>query len=191
MNYYMKNEILYAIQNRRAVFQARYKDIEIKEEDLQAVLEAANAAPTHKRTQPWRFVIFRKDGLNRLGSELSRIYKEITPADRYNPVVEENMGKKATESKVAIAVIVNYTGEVPEWEELAATACAVQNMWLASFSLGIGAYWASPGLINHIAPFLKLEENQKCIGLFYMGYADPEDREPARTPIEEKIRWEE
>lgn len=187
----MKNEVLNAIQNRRAVFQTRYKDIEISDQDLQIVLEAANAAPTHKRTQPWRFVVFRKNGLLRLGNELSRIYRAITPAEKYNPIVEENMGKKATDSKVAIAIIVNYTGDVPEWEELAATACAVQNMWLASYSLEIGSYWATPGLINHIAPFLKLEKNQKCIGIFYMGYTEPEIKEPVRTPISEKVRWEE
>lgn len=187
----MKNEILKAIHYRRAVFQASFTDQEISDENLSLILDAANAAPTHKRTQPWRFVIFRKDGLQRLGNELSRIYKQITPTEKYNPVIEENMGKKATESKVAIAIIVNYTGDVPDWEELAATACSVQNMWLAAYSLGIGAYWASPGLINHIGTFLQLQENQKCIGLFYMGHAEGEKREPARSPISEKIRWEE
>ena len=33
---------------------------------------------------------------------------------------------------------------IPEWEELASVACAVQNMWLSATSYGIGAYWSSP-----------------------------------------------
>lgn len=187
----MKNEVLKAIQYRRTVTQNNFTDQDISREDLLTILEAANAAPTHKRTQPWRFVVFQKEGLQRLGTALSGIYKEITPAEKYSEATEVNMGKKATTANVAIAIVVNYTGELPEWEELAATSCAVQNLWLAAHSLGIGGYWATPGLINHLGSFLKLEENQKCIGLFYLGHHNSEPREPVRGAIEEKIRWEE
>ncbi|TYP96000.1 nitroreductase [Sphingobacterium allocomposti] len=186
----MSNEVLKAIQYRRTVNQNSFTDQDISKEDIVTILEAANAAPTHKRTQPWRFVVFQKEGLNRLGAELARIYKTTTPAEKYTEVAEQNMAKKATMSKVAIAIIVNYTGDVPEWEELAATACAVQNMWLAAHSLGIGGYWATPGLINHLGPFLDLAGNQKCVGLFYLGHHESEAREPVRSPIEEKVRWE-
>jgi len=187
----MKNEILKAIQERRTVNQNSFTDQDISQENILTILEAANAAPTHKRTQPWRFVVFQKDGLQRLGTELSRIYREITPAEKYTELAEQNMAKKATMSNVAIAIIVNYTGELPEWEELAATACSVQNIWLAAHSLGIGGYWASPGLINHLGPFLHLAENQKCVGIFYMGHHNSEPREPVRSSIEDKVRWEE
>ena len=186
-----KNEVLQAIQYRRSVFQANFTDEEISREDLLTILEAANAAPTHKRTQPWRYVVFRKEGLLRLGEELARIYKSITPAEKYTELTEQNMAKKATMSNAAIAIIVNYTGEVPEWEELAATACSVENLWLAAHSLNIGGYWASPGLINHMGQFLNLEPNQKCIGLFYLGHHQSEAREPVRNPIQDVIRWEE
>ncbi|MVZ65560.1 nitroreductase [Sphingobacterium sp. DK4209] len=185
------NEILRAIQTRRSVFQASFTDQEVSREDILTILEAANAAPTHKRTQPWRFTIFRNEGLVRLGDELARIYKSVTPAEKYTEATEQNMAKKATQSKAAIAIIVNYTGELPEWEELCATAAAVENMWLAAHSIGLGGYWASPGLINHIGQFLNLEPNQKCIGFFYLGHHQSEEREPVRSSIEEKIRWEE
>ena len=185
----MSNRVLETIQTRRTVTQNSFTQEEISKEDILTLLEAANAAPTHKRTQPWRFVIFRKDGLEQLGSELAKIYKNITPAEKYTEATEQNMAKKATMSNVAIAIIVNYTGDVPEWEELAATSCAVQNIWLAAHSMGIGGYWATPGLINHLGDFLQLEENQKCIGLFYLGHHNAESREPVRSPIDTKIRW--
>lgn len=185
----MKNEVLNAIHYRRTVNQNSFTDQDISKEDILTILEAANAAPTHKRTQPWRFVIYRNDGLKTLGTELSRVYKSITPAEKYSEAMEENMGKKATSATVAIAIIVNYSYELPEWEELAAVSCAVENLWLAAHSLGLGGYWASPGLINHMGEFLTLQENQKCIGLFYLGHHNSEAREPARSPIEDKIRW--
>jgi nitroreductase len=78
----MKNDVLKAIHDRRSVFQASFTEEEVSKEDILSILEAANAAPTHKRTQPWRFVIFRKEGLERLGTELSRIYKSVTPAEK-------------------------------------------------------------------------------------------------------------
>ncbi|WP_437919154.1 nitroreductase family protein [Sphingobacterium sp. LRF_L2] len=186
----MTNEVLKAIHYRRTVNQNSFTDQDIAKEDIVKILEAAIAAPTHKRTQPWRFVVFQHDGLNRLGAELGRIYKETTAAEKYSEAVEQNMSKKATSSNVAIAIVVNYTGELPEWEELAATACAVQNMWLAAHSLQIGGYWASPGLINHLGNFLGLEENQKCVGIFYLGHHNSEPREPVRLPLEDNVRWE-
>lgn len=185
------NNVLDAIHFRRTVNQNSFTTEEVSREDILTILEAANAAPTHKRTQPWRYVIFRKEGLERLGTELARIYKSITPAEKYTEVTEQNMAKKATMSNVAIAIVVNHTGDVPEWEELAATACSVENLWLAAHSLNIGGYWATPGLINHLDGFLNLEENQKCIGIFYLGHHNADAREPVRTPIEDKIRWEE
>ncbi len=185
----LSNDVLKAIQYRRSVFQANFTDEEVSKADILTLLNAANAAPTHKRTQPWRFTVFTGTGLNKLGTELSRIYKAVTPAEKYTEKTEITMGEKATSAQVAIALVVNYTGDVPEWEELAATSCAVQNMWLAAQSLGLGGYWATPGLINHLGDFLALTPNQKCIGIFYLGHHQTEAREPVRSSIEEKVTW--
>lgn len=185
------NSTLQTIKYRRAVFQASFTEQPVDRQDILTILDAADSAPTHKRTQPWRFVVFREDGLQRLGAELSRIYQEVTPREKYSAQTEKNMGAKATLSQAAIAIIVNYSGDVPEWEEVAATACAVQNMWLAAHSIGLGGYWASPGLIEHIGPFLNLAPNQRCLGFFYLGYHASEDRQAVRSPLTEKIRWEE
>ena len=186
-----RNKTLHDIKYRRAIFQNNFTQDPVTREDILTLLEAADSAPTHKRTQPWRFIVFREKGLLRLGQELSRIYREITPSDKYSTKTEENMGAKATMSQSAIAIVVNYSGDVPEWEELAATACAVQNMWIAAQSIGLGGYWASPGLIQHIGPFLELEPNQTCLGFFYLGHPSADEREPVRSPLTEKVRWEE
>lgn len=36
-----------------------------------------------------------------------------------------------------------YLQENPEWEEMCAVACAVQNMYLMATSLGVAGYWSS------------------------------------------------
>ncbi len=78
---------------------------------------------------------------------------------------------------------------LPEWEEIAATACAVQNMWLTCAERNIGCYWSSPKSIHAFGDFLPLAEGEKCIGFFYMGYYQGDAPKGERTPIADKLEW--
>jgi nitroreductase len=78
---------------------------------------------------------------------------------------------------------------VPEWEEIAAVAMAVQNMWLTCTALGIGSYWSTPNAIEHLDEPLNLAHDERCLGLFYMGYSDVVLPEGKRNPIGEKVEW--
>jgi len=42
-----------------------------------------------------------------------------------------------------IAICMQRHHEVPEWEEVAAVACAAQNMQLVATALGVAGYWSS------------------------------------------------
>jgi nitroreductase len=46
---------------------------------------------------------------------------------------------------------------------------AVQNMYLMCSASNIGCYWSSARITEHIKEAFTLQENQKCLGLFYMG----------------------
>lgn len=177
------------ILERRAIYPASYIQKEIPKAVLTDLLACANSAPTHKLTQPWRFVVFRGAGLVRLGDELAELYKAHTP--QFLQKKYESTREKVAQSGAVIALIVSYSGAVPQWEELAATACAVQNLWLAASAAGIGGYWSSPGTIKYLGDFLDLGDHEECIGFFYMGYHETTPRETARTPIADKVRWEE
>lgn len=179
------------IKYRRSVFPPNYISREIPKTLLTELLECANAAPTHKLTQPWRFVVFHNNGLPRLAAQLSSLYKQNTPDAQFLEKKYENTREKVLQSGAVIAIIVSYSGAVPPWEEIAATACAVQNLWLAAASAGIGGYWSSPGTIKQMTEFLSLDGNEECLGFFYMGYHEESPRLGNRKPITEKIRWEE
>lgn len=179
------------IKQRRAIFPPSYTGREIPKALLVELLECANSAPTHKLTQPWRFVVFREGGLPRLADELAAQYKSNTPPPQFMQKKHENTREKVLRSGAVIAIVVSYSGAVPQWEELAATACAVQNLWLAAAAAGIGGYWSSPGTIRHMGDFLGLDENQECLGFFYMGYHEDAPRQGNRQPVADKIRWEE
>ena len=72
---------------------------------------------------------------------------------------------------------------------MASVACAVQNMWLTAAAYGIGAYWSTPKSIYSANEFLELEQGQKCLGFFYMGYETENELKGQRKPIEDKIEW--
>ncbi len=179
------------INHRRAIFPPSYTRQIIPKELLTDLLDCANTAPTHKLTQPWRFVVFRKQGLTRLADQLASLYKAHTPAEQFLQKKLESTRDKVLRSGAVVAIVVSYSGAVPQWEELAATACAVQNLWLAASAAGIGGYWSTPGTIKHIGDFLQLTNNQECLGFFYMGYHEEPPRKTNRHALAEKVRWEE
>ena len=81
----------------------------------------------------------------------------------------QSIEEKFSQTDTIFTVSVNYSGKVPQWEELAATAMAVQNMYLTCTAHEVGCYWSTPKEAEYLKDFLKLEDNQMCLGLFYMG----------------------
>ena len=180
------------IRNRRAVFPPMYqKDKPISKEVILEILENANWAPTHKLTEPWRFKIFTGDSLERLSRFMGDFYKGHTPEEQFSEMKYKKTVKKPLQSACVIAICMQRdpNESIPEWEEIASVACAVQNMWLTASAYGIGAYWSSPKSIYTADDFLGLEEGQKCLGFFYMGYYSETELSGRRKPIVDKIEW--
>jgi len=168
-----------------------YLDKPISNETILKVLENANWAPTHKKTEPWRFKIFKGDKLKDLSEYLGAYYQENTATEKYSEAKHKRTLRKPLQSACVIAICMykDPNVSIPEWEEIAAVACAVQNMWLSCTALGIGSYWSSPKSITSADKFLRLNEHERCLGLFYMGYIDDLDIKGRRSPIEDKIEW--
>lgn len=177
------------IKERRSVFPVSYIPKEIPKNVIEQILENANYAPTHKLTQPWRFVVLRNEAKTRLGFTLGKLYKENIPADKFLQKKLDSFSVKTAQAACIIAINMKVSGKIPEWEELAAVSCAVQNMALTAQALNVGAYWSSPPLIDHLGDFLSLDNDEKCIGLFYMGYHNETSANANRTPIEDKVIW--
>ena len=162
------------IARRRAVFPAQFNEKPISDKDIQKILEAANWAPTHRKTEPWRFKVVTGKGRARLGIFLAQKYREITPKPKQIKI--KKLLENPQRAAVVIAICMQRDPEerLPEWEEIAAVAMAVQNMWLCCADLGIGAYWSSPALIEYMDEFFDFKEGERCLGFFYMGYYDQE-----------------
>lgn len=178
------------IKNRRAVFHAQYNDEPISKDEISKILEVANWAPTHKRTEPWRFKVFHGEAQENLGKFMAETYKATT--EKFSENTFNKMLNNPVKAKCVIAICMQRDPKesLPEWEEIASTAMAVQNMWLRASEMKIGAYWSSPGLIKYMGQHIDLQEGERCLGLFYMGKYDGELPEGNRkTTIEEKTEW--
>jgi nitroreductase len=190
---YNLSEITAVIRNRRTIFPEQFSTRKVHREQLELLLNNAVWAPTHGMTQPWRFTVFTDDALHDLSEQLGRIYLETVPVEKQD---DAKLGKLMNRPKLASAVIAvsmkrDETLRISEQDELLAVACAVQNMHLTCTAYGLGAFWATPAVIHTQAmkQLLDLSENDKCVGLFYIGYPAVEWPKGQRKPIEYVTTW--
>jgi len=179
------------IRNRRSIFPRQYTGEEIPHAVLLQMLENANWAPTHRNTEPWRFHVILGTALERLGQFLAEAYKARTPEVEFSAAKYDKTLRQPMLASVVIAIGMQRDPQerVPEWEEIAAVACAVQNLWLSATALGLAGYWSTPKAILGTPDFLNTAPGERCLGLFYLGTWSPEPQPCKRGLIGEKVTW--
>ncbi len=168
------NSLKNSIASRRSVYPDQFIEKEVSREVLSDLLSSANYAPSHKKTNPWRFVVLTGDVKTKFANFLADTYQKITPTEKYSAFKHKKVAQKSLQSGAVIAICMQRDPKqrVPEWEEVAATAMAVQNVWLRLEELGLGGYWSSPGLKDYFKEFYTLEFGVECLGFFYLGYVE-------------------
>lgn len=177
------------IRHRRSVYPKQYNDKPVEREVIGRLLQAAVHAPTHMRTEPWRFKVIRGDSRKKLGEFLQAKYLETEASPKQFKAKKLLENPTRAGAIIAICMQRDPQQRLPEWEEIAATAMAVQNMWLTCTELGLGAYWSSPGLIRYMGEFFDLAEGERCLGFFYLGYYDEPVEEVPRVDAESRTEW--
>ncbi len=179
------------IRSRRAVYPELYSARPIPKSLIWQMLENANWAPTHKRTEPWRFKVLTGAAKDELGAFLVKKYRETIAQETYKSSQVLRLQTRAQRAACIIVILMQRDGQdrLPEWEELASTAMAVQNLWLTAVSYGVGAYWSSPTSIQYMDEFIELKAGERCLGFFYMGYCDVDLAAGTRKPIDAKVEW--
>ena len=157
------------IESRRSIFPKDYTTEDIEPEILEEILNSANFAPNHKRTKPWRLKVFKGEEKNNLGQHLADIYKNTTAPEVFLEKKHLSFIEKVEKANVIISISVNFSGLLPEWEEIAATAMAVQNMYLTSTANKVGCYWSSPGMIKHLDEFARVRGKPKMLRIILFG----------------------
>jgi len=182
------------ILNRRSIYPRQYeKGRAVPDEVIWQILENANRAPNHKQTEPWRFKVFSGEGRRYFAELQAGIYQEYAGEDyneaRYQKLLEYPL---LASHVISIGMRRNETGVLPENEEMAAVACAVENMFLSVTAYGLGSYWTTAGItyFEQSKAYFDLGEKDKLMGFFFIGYvAIPYKQLSKRSPIQSKVDW--
>lgn len=168
---------LEAIRTRRAV--RNWTDQSITDEQLGKVLEAGRFAPSPLNSHPWHFIVLRN----------KKTLEQLSPNAKH--------GSFVTQANVVIVVTVDKQAKVDTWlaeheQHVYSGACAIQNMWLAAWDMGLGACWVS---LEEKATrnILEVPDNQIIIGSLAVGYIKDAPRphvETDRRPLSELVCYE-
>lgn len=190
---YDLSEINEIIRNRRTIWPEQYSKRKVHREQIETILNNAIWAPTHGKTQPWRFNVFMEEGLEKLSKFQSELYRKITDEAHFNEMKFEKLKRRPLISSAVIAICMKRqeSEKIPEIEEIEAVACAVQNMYLTCTAYGLGGYWGSGGVTyrTETKDFLGLAKKDRCLGFFYVGYPEIEWPKGQRKPIEYVTEW--
>jgi nitroreductase len=182
------------IKSRRSVSWAKMNGQIIPDETVNQLLGLADWAPTHGRTEPWRFFVYGGDALKKFGKEHADLYWAYTAEDKRLEATYEKLEHNVDKaSHLIIAVMKRGENEkIPQLEEIAATSAAVQNILLGATAAGISSFWSTGGMTQKPAlkDHLNLGADDIVMGLIYLGYTDEPAKEGARNiAINEKVKW--
>jgi nitroreductase len=191
----MKAEVLNTIiRERRSVFPQQYSGARVDDEIVKQILESANLAPTHRLTQPWRFIVYTDNGLLALAKAQAEIYKRVTQTDAtFKEERYQNLLTKPMQSSHIIVVCMKRDEKksVPEIEEIGAVFCAVENMYLTATAYGVGCYLSTGGVtyFEEAKEIFGLGKEDKLIGFFHLGMPTRVPSPAKRKSLDEVVSW--
>jgi nitroreductase len=189
-----------SIAHRRSMGIARLKPDPIPRQLIKRVLEAANWAPSHGETEPWRFTVYTGESRRALGDAFAEAYLQETIADgTYKENAHLSQRDRAMSAPVWISIGMqpglrpDGTRAMSEEDELMATATAAQNLHLMASAQGLAGMWLSKGVMRDpiTAAFVGLEPPARLLGFFVLGWPNIPWPQGERGPIEDKVTWKE
>ncbi|VBB08438.1 nitroreductase [Lucifera butyrica] len=133
----MTNEVLETIKRRRSI--RSFKEEQIKDEELQAIIEAGRYAPSAMNQQCWHFtVVQNKEILEMLNARAKKAAAEID-----NEHIQQMAKNENFNIFYGAPTVVIISGDEAALLIDADCAAAAQNMLLAAESVGLGSCWVN------------------------------------------------
>lgn len=188
----LPQQLLNAIASRRSFALKELSPDPIDLEAVKLMLEAANWAPSHGQTEPWRFAVFSGNARHTLSEAFGTAFRLLNPDQPPGSSGEQSQRQRVWQAPVWIAIGMQPNPKRPEWEELIAVGCAVQNLHLMASALGFAGKWTSGGCVvhPHVASVIGFAPKTRLLGFFYVG-RPVNDQWPRgrRRLLAEKVVW--
>lgn len=153
----MINETLKVIKSRRTT--RKFKSEQIKNEELQAIIEAGLYAPSAHNQQSWNFTVIQNSELIK---ELNRESKEAAKGFD-DEVIQKMANNEKLDVFYGAPTLIIVSGMDSAMMPQVDCTAATQNMLIAAESLNIGSCWN--GFISFLFNGPKAEEYKKKLNI--------------------------
>lgn len=182
------------IRNRRSTKPSDMNGKKINSSHIHQLLQLADWAPTHGLTEPWRFIVYENEAIQKFCFDHAELYKANTSTDKFTEAKYEKLLHTGDTVSHIILVYMKRSGgnSIPAAEEFAAVAASIQNILLGAASLDIAVLWSTGGMTYHpsMKNYMGLAVDDTILGLLYMGYTDEPLKEGKRNiRLEDKVVW--
>lgn len=180
-------------RSRRSVFPDQFvAGRQVEDAIIKEIITNAIWAPNHGKEEPWRFTVFSGKGLSTLAAFQSELYKKES-GDNFKELTYQKLLENPLKAShvIAIGMKRSTNKNIPESEDIAAVACAVQNMYLSVTAYGLGGYWTTGGVTyrQSAKDFFNLGEHDRLLGFFYIGHIAVPSTGAKRQPVGERVTW--
>ncbi len=161
--------VLDAIRSRRSI--RHYSNERVSAEDLRAILEAGQWAPSGLNNQPWRFIVVRD----------ADVKSRIAEQTRYGEIVNN--------ASVIIVVFLDNHSSYDRVKDCQGIGACLQNMWLATHALGLGGVWLGEILKNkeRVGEILAIPETYELMAVLTVGHPKHRKQKSQRKSLSELI----
>ncbi|MBS3922178.1 MAG: 5,6-dimethylbenzimidazole synthase [Nitrosarchaeum sp.] len=190
-----KKGLYKAIYSRRDV-RSHFTSRSIDDDVLARILNAAHHAPSVGFSQPWNFILIKemitkkkiKDSFEQEKNRSSKLIEEPKRSKylsfKLEGILESPINLCVTYDPTKFGPFVIGRTSIPE-AGLYSVCCAVQNLWLAARTEGVGLGWVSILSNDTLKEVLELPEHVIPIAYLCLGYVD----EFAQKPDLETAGW--
>ncbi len=170
----LADNLLALIRERRTIF--HFRPDPVPAPLLERALDAGRWAPNHKLTEPWRFTILGPETKEALTAAFAaHATRKLAPdatADQRDRAIAKSAEKWASKPTV---VIVSQAGETDAFrreEDYAAVACAIQNIQLAAWALGVGSQWSTSPVTRDPEAMARagVPTEERVVGFLFLGF---------------------
>jgi nitroreductase len=195
------NETLRSIHARHSV--RLFIGRPVAQEDLEAILTAANSAPSAHNQQSWRFIVLRGDRKHALAELVGHRAADFP---RPSSILLRMAARSIISAPLVVAVantgeLIRHAAELfPRGDdyaynffrtmEIQSSAAAVENLLVAATSLGLGSVWLGILFLmkDEVLRFLEQPEGE-FMAVVSVGYPAKRTEGPKKRPLETTVRY--
>jgi len=170
------------IKERRSI--RKYKVLDVKDEDIECLINYARLAPSAKNRQPWTFVVVK----NQVKNQIADIMIKHEKIYHMNQLVINS----ANIIKEAPVLILVLKLKDDDWNvgDLLSIGAAIEHICLGAVDLNMGSLWIRDIVYTQkeIADFIGKSDMELVLAMA-IGYPDENPSQRNRKALTDILQW--